>query len=53
MHEIAQVRVRYGYWRIFTLLRREGWPDNHKRTVRRCGLPHLQRGRAKFTQQET
>ena len=34
MHEIAQVRVRYGYWRIFTLLRREGWPDNHKRVYR-------------------
>ena len=31
MHEIAQVRIRYGYWRIFTLLRREGWRDNHKR----------------------
>ena len=34
MHEIAQVRIRYGYWRIFTLLRREGWPDNHKRIYR-------------------
>ena len=34
MHEIAQVRIRYGYWRIFTLLRREGWPDNHKRVYR-------------------
>lgn len=26
--EIAQVRVRYGYQRIFVLLRREGWRDN-------------------------
>jgi putative transposase len=34
MREIAQVRIRYGYWRIFTLLRREGWPDNHKRVYR-------------------
>ncbi len=34
MHEIAHVRVRYGFWRIFTLLRREGWPDNHKRVHR-------------------
>ena len=28
------MRIRYGYWRIFTLLRREGWPDNHKRVYR-------------------
>lgn len=34
MREIAEVRVRYGYWRIFILLRREGWPDNHKRVYR-------------------
>jgi len=26
--EIAQVRIRYGYQRIYTLLRREGWKDN-------------------------
>jgi putative transposase len=31
MREIAQTRVRYGMGRIFTLLRRDGWPDNHKR----------------------
>ncbi len=24
MHEIAQVRIGYGFWRIFILLRREG-----------------------------
>ena len=34
MKEIAMVRVRYGFWRIFTLLRREGWVDNHKRVYR-------------------
>jgi putative transposase len=34
MREIAGVRVRYGFWRIFTLLRREGWNDNHKRVHR-------------------
>jgi len=32
--EIAEVRIRYGFWRIFTLLRREGWRDNHKRVYR-------------------
>jgi putative transposase len=32
--EIASIRIRYGYWRIYTLLRREGWHDNHKRVYR-------------------
>ena len=32
--EIAEIRIRYGFWRIFTLLRREGWKDNHKRIYR-------------------
>jgi putative transposase len=32
--EIAQVRIRYGYQRIYILLRREGWRDNHKRDYR-------------------
>ena len=32
--EIADTRVRYGHDRIFILLRREGWRDNHKRTYR-------------------
>lgn len=32
--EIAQTRVRYGMWRVYTLLRREGWKDNHKRVYR-------------------
>jgi len=32
--EIAQTRVRYGYRRIYVLLRREGWRVNHKRVYR-------------------
>ena len=32
--EIAEVRVRYGYRRIHTLLRREGWEVNAKRVYR-------------------
>ena len=32
--EIAETKVRYGFWRIHVLLRREGWKDNHKRTYR-------------------
>jgi putative transposase len=32
--EIAETRVRYGMWRIHTLLRREGWWINHKKTHR-------------------
>ena len=34
MNEIAAVRVRYGFWRIHVLLRREGFMDNHKRMYR-------------------
>jgi putative transposase len=34
IREIAESRVRYGHERIHTLLRREGWKDNHKRTSR-------------------
>jgi putative transposase len=41
MREIAQTRVRYGMWRIYTLLRREGWPDNHKRVHRLYKLEGL------------
>jgi len=32
--EIASSRVRYGYRRIHTLLRRDGWLINHKKTYR-------------------
>jgi putative transposase len=34
IREIAETRVRYGYRRIHTLLRREGWHANHKRVYR-------------------
>lgn len=34
IREIAESRVRYGVNRIVVLLRREGWPDNHKRIYR-------------------
>jgi len=34
MHEIASTRVRYGFWRIYVLIRRDGWPVNHKRIYR-------------------
>jgi transposase InsO family protein len=30
IREIAEARVRYGYYRIYILLRREGWKVNHK-----------------------
>ena len=39
INEIAATRVRYGYRRIYVLLRREGWVVNRKR------VPHLSRGR--------
>lgn len=34
IEEIAAARIRYGFWRIFVLLRREGWRANHKRVYR-------------------
>jgi putative transposase len=34
MHEIAATPVRFGFWRIFVLIRREGWRVNHKRIYR-------------------
>jgi putative transposase len=33
---IAQTRMRYGYFRIYILLRREGWVVNYKRVYRLC-----------------
>jgi putative transposase len=41
LRELAQVRVRYGSQRLYILLRREGWPDNHKRVYRLCSLEGL------------
>jgi len=34
IRDIANARVRYGYRRVHVLLRREGWPVNHKRVYR-------------------
>jgi len=34
MREIAQTRIHYGCERVFAMLRREGWRDNHKRVHR-------------------
>ena len=34
LKELAAARVRYGYRRLYILLRREGWAMNHKRTYR-------------------
>jgi putative transposase len=34
LRDLAAARVRYGYRRLHVLLRREGWPVNHKRTWR-------------------
>lgn len=34
LKELAQVRPRFGYRRLYVLLRREGWQVNHKRVHR-------------------
>ena len=34
LRDLAAARVRYGYRRLHILLRREGWPVNHKRIYR-------------------
>ena len=34
IRDLSQTRVRYGYFRIYILLRREGWLVNHKRVYR-------------------
>jgi hypothetical protein len=42
IREIAQARPRFGYTRIWVLLRREGWRDNKKRVHRLYRLEGLQ-----------
>ena len=42
IREIAHARPRFGYLRIGVLLRREGWPVNHKRVRRLYRLEGLQ-----------
>jgi putative transposase len=34
LRDLAAARVRHGYHRLHILLRREGWPVNHKRVYR-------------------
>jgi putative transposase len=34
IRELVEAQVRYGYYRIYILLRREGWKANHKRVCR-------------------
>ena len=34
LRELAHARIAYGYRRLHTLLRREGWPVDHKRVLR-------------------
>lgn len=34
IRELASSRVRFGFWRIYLVLRREGFRDNHKRMYR-------------------
>jgi putative transposase len=41
IRDIASTRVRYGYRRIYVLLRREGWKVNHKRVHRLYRLEGL------------
>jgi putative transposase len=42
IREIAQVRPRFGFLRIWVLVRREGWPINKKRVRRLYRLEGLQ-----------
>ncbi len=42
IRELAQARPRFGYTRIWILLRREGWRDNKKRVHRLYRLEGLQ-----------
>ncbi len=42
MHELARVRIRYGYRRIHVLLRREGWKHGRSQTYRLYSEERLQ-----------
>ena len=42
IRELAHARPRFGYLRIWVLLRREGWPVNKKRVLRLYRLEGLQ-----------
>ena len=42
IRELAHARPRFGFWRIWVLLRREGWKVNHKRVRRLYRLEGLQ-----------
>jgi putative transposase len=42
IRDVALARPRFGYRRIWVLLRREGWPVNHKRVRRLYRLDGLQ-----------
>ena len=48
LRELAAERPRYGYQRLWVLLRREGWQVNHKRVYR-----PLPRRRAEVAQAQT
>src|SRR5215470_630939 len=41
LRELAAARPRFGYRRLHILLRREGWPVNHKRVYRLYGEEQL------------
>ena len=41
LKDLAAARVRYGYRRLHVLLKREGWPINHKRVYRLYGQENL------------
>ena len=47
LRKLAQERRRFGYRRLTVLLRREGWPVNHKRVYRLYGQEGLQVRRRK------
>lgn len=41
MKDLAAARVRYGYRRLYVLLRWEGWAVNHKRVHRHYAVEGL------------